>query len=94
MDYGGAAATLEEAIRSHPDQPQLHYYLGFAYWYKAIYHPDGSRRGSMEGKSYRKALREFETFLKEAAGDPRVPDAKLRLEILRSARFGYRPPKR
>ncbi len=94
MNFAGATATLEEALRSHPGSPQLHYYLGFAYWYQALYHADGRARGSMEGKSYRKAIREFETFITEARNDPRVPDAKVRLEALRSARFGYRGPKR
>jgi hypothetical protein len=80
---------LEEACKQFPDEMQLHYHLGFAYWYKAAFKPDGTLRKTMERAPYRKARQEFETFLKQAPNDPRAADARVRLDILRRAQYGY-----
>ncbi len=89
--YPDAVACFEGALRKHADQSQLHYHAAFAYWYKAMYNPDGKRRSSMERSSYRKAMTEFETFLAKSPDDPRAGDARMRLQLLRSAQYGYRP---
>lgn len=90
-DYPGAVDALEEALRLYPGQTQVHYYLAFAYWHKAMHHRDGSLRNTMEKASYKKALQEFETFLDKLPNDPRAPEARMRLESLRQARYGSRP---
>ncbi len=90
-NYAGAAATLEEALLVHPDEPQLHYHLAFAYWTISLHDSAGRRRKSMEKGSYRKAIKEFELFLAHAPNDPRAADARMRLELLHRAQFGYRP---
>ena len=89
--YPAAVTCFEEALRLHPDQAPLHYHAAFAYWYKAMHNPDGKKRSSMEKGSYRSAVKEFERFLEKAPDDPRVPDARMRLDLLRSAQYGYRP---
>ncbi len=88
-DYDGAVKVLEDACKQFPDQAQLQYHLGFAYWYKAAFKKDGTLRKTMERTPYRKAREAFETFVKQAPNDPRVADAKVRLDILRRAQFGY-----
>lgn len=90
-DYPAAVDALEEALRLYPGQAQVHYYLAFAYWHKAMHKRDGNLRGTMERTSYKKALQEFQTFLEKLPNDPRAPEARMRLELLRQAQYGYRP---
>ncbi len=88
----GAVASLEDALKTYPDQPVLYYHLGFAYWSLAFYDSQGHPRKTMERGAYRKAVRAFESFLSRASpDDPKVSDAKAKLELLRGARFGYKP---
>jgi outer membrane protein assembly factor BamD (BamD/ComL family) len=88
-DYDGAIKVLEEAIKQHPAEAVLQYHLGFAYWYKAAFKKDGVLRKTMERSPYRRARQAFETFIKQAPNHPRAADARVRLDILRRAQFGY-----
>jgi hypothetical protein len=90
-EYINAVTTLEDALKAYPDQPQLHYHLAFAYWCRAALKPDGKLRGNMDPSFYRKTIAEFETFLKQAPADPRAADTRVRLDLLRRAKPGYRP---
>ena len=92
-DYEGAISTLESALRDHPDQAELHYHLAFAYWYRASLKPDGKLRRSADRTFYRKAIAEFEAFLRQTPGDPRAGDARVRLDILRRVQLGQRSNK-
>lgn len=87
--YAKAIAAVEDAIRQHPEAPQLYFHLGLAYWNKAALKDDGTRRAAMEKSPYHKAVKAFETFLEKAPHDALAVDARYRLDILRRLQYGH-----
>ncbi len=89
-DYRQTVAVLEKAQQRFPLVPRVYWYLAHAYWHQSLHKPDGGRRRSMEKKAYRKSLAAFETFLALAPDDPRAPEARYRLNLLKQAQYGRR----
>ena len=87
-DYRKAVEVLEEAQQRFPLVPRVYWYLAHGYWHQSLHKPDGGRRRSMENKTYRKSLAAFETFLALAPNDPRAPEARSRLNLLKQAQYG------
>jgi len=83
-----AVELLEQAKEQFPSEPQVYWHLAHAYWQNSLHKPDGSRRRSMEMKSYLKTLAAFETFLEMAPDDPQAYQARYRLDVLKRAQFG------
>ncbi len=88
--YMRAVEILEKTRDEFPSEPRVYWHLAHAYWHQSLHKPDGSRRRSMERGSYRKALAAFETFLRMAPNDPRAPEARYRLRLLKQAQYGRR----
>ena len=89
-DYRQTVAVLEKAQQRFPLVPRVYWYLAHAYWHQSLHKPDGGRRRSIEKKAYRKSLAAFETFLALAPDDPRAPEARYRLSLLKQAQYGRR----
>ena len=87
-DYRKAVEVLEKAQQRFPLVPRVYWYLAHGYWHQSLHNPDGRRRRSMENKTYRKSLAAFETFLALAPNDPRAPEARYRLNLLKQAQYG------
>ena len=87
-DYWKAVEVLEKAQQRFPLVPRVYWYLAHGYWHQSLHNPDGRRRRSMENKTYRKSLAAFETFLTLAPNDPRAPEARSRLNLLKQAQYG------
>ena len=87
-DYRQVVEVLEKARQRFPLVPHVYWYLAHAYWHQSLHKPDGGRRRSMEKKAYRKSLAAFETFLALAPNDPRAPEARYRLNLLKQAQYG------
>lgn len=88
--YKRAVEILEKTRDEFPSEPRVYWHLAHAYWHQSLHKPDGSRRRSMERGAYRKALAAFETFLRMAPNDPRAPEARYRLRLLKQAQYGRR----
>ena len=86
--YKRAVEMLEKTRNEFTSEPRVYWHLAHAYWHQSLRKPDGRRRRSMEKGSYLKTLAAFETFLRMAQEDPRAPEARYRLRLLKQAQYG------